>query len=235
MENKTEYITVNCGCCGTGAKQAPTIGENGNWFLGEEDTGVKAQGKDGVTPHIGENGNWFLGDDDTGVKAQGGVTPHIGENGNWFLGEEDTGVMAQGSDGQKGEPGVQGPIGPQGPKGDKGDSGLMEETYSATATRIGTWFDGKPLYRKVFTYGGTVPAFNGGDMDVLATVVTEPQLGNFQQIIKVYGYAINATSLNTTPFPHLRLATVYKPGEGIKLVSEITAPLKDVVVVVEYV
>lgn len=36
--------------------------------------GVKATGdagKDGVTPHIGENGNWWLGDIDTGVSAKG--------------------------------------------------------------------------------------------------------------------------------------------------------------------
>ncbi len=26
-------------------------------------------GTDGVTPHIGENGNWWLGETDTGVKA----------------------------------------------------------------------------------------------------------------------------------------------------------------------
>lgn len=28
-------------------------------------------GKDGITPHIGANGNWYLGETDTGVKAQG--------------------------------------------------------------------------------------------------------------------------------------------------------------------
>lgn len=28
-------------------------------------------GADGITPHIGENGNWFIGDEDTGVKAKG--------------------------------------------------------------------------------------------------------------------------------------------------------------------
>jgi hypothetical protein len=28
-------------------------------------------GNDGVTPHIGDNGNWFIGNVDTGVKAQG--------------------------------------------------------------------------------------------------------------------------------------------------------------------
>ena len=37
-------------------------------------------GNDGITPHIGDNGNWWLGDRDTGVKAQGpqgepGYTP----------------------------------------------------------------------------------------------------------------------------------------------------------------
>ena len=28
-------------------------------------------GSNGITPHIGENGNWFVGEEDTGVKAQG--------------------------------------------------------------------------------------------------------------------------------------------------------------------
>ena len=35
----------------------PTIGENGNWFLGEEDTGVQAQGKDGKDGKDGAQGN----------------------------------------------------------------------------------------------------------------------------------------------------------------------------------
>lgn len=30
-----------------------------------------AKGDDGITPHIGFNGNWFIGETDTGVKAQG--------------------------------------------------------------------------------------------------------------------------------------------------------------------
>ena len=79
----------------------PHIGENGNWYLGDIDTGVKALGEDGITPHVGENGNWYLGDVDTGVKARGedGVTPQIGENGNWYRGETDTGVKATGDDG----------------------------------------------------------------------------------------------------------------------------------------
>lgn len=78
----------------------PHIGGNGNWYVGDTDTGVKATGNDGITPHIGENGNWFLGEIDTGVNAKGddGITPHIGENGNWYIGEEDTGVFAKNED-----------------------------------------------------------------------------------------------------------------------------------------
>lgn len=30
-----------------------------------------ADGKDGITPHIGGNGNWFIGDDDTGKPSRG--------------------------------------------------------------------------------------------------------------------------------------------------------------------
>ena len=79
----------------------PHIGQNGNWFIGDVDTGVAAGGQNGVTPHIGQNGNWFIGDTDTGVLARGtnGVTPHIGDNGHWFIGETDTGVLAEGTNG----------------------------------------------------------------------------------------------------------------------------------------
>lgn len=59
-------------------------------------------GKDGKTPYIGENGNWFIGETDTGVQAEGkdGVTPRIGENKHWFIGDIDTGIVAEGTDGK---------------------------------------------------------------------------------------------------------------------------------------
>lgn len=46
--------------------------------------GVDGQdGKNGITPHIGTNGNWFIGDDDTGVKAHGidGTNGKDGQDG----------------------------------------------------------------------------------------------------------------------------------------------------------
>ncbi len=53
-----------------------------------------AKGKDGVTPHIGDNGNWYIGETDTGVKAEAtdgedGKDGQPGAKGNgWLWGEE---------------------------------------------------------------------------------------------------------------------------------------------------
>ena len=41
------------------------------WMIGIEDTGIVAEGKDGLTPSIGENGNWWIGDVDTGKPSRG--------------------------------------------------------------------------------------------------------------------------------------------------------------------
>ena len=52
----------------------PFIGSNGNWWVDNRDTGVKATAE---TPYIGENGHWFTYDPinkifvDTGVEARG--------------------------------------------------------------------------------------------------------------------------------------------------------------------
>lgn len=66
-------------------------------------------GKAGVNPYVGTNGNWWIGNDDTGVKAKGtdGHTPviKIGENGNWYIDGEDTGVLAKGTPGEPGKTG----------------------------------------------------------------------------------------------------------------------------------
>lgn len=45
--------------------------ETKRWMIGIEDTGVVAEGKDGLTPFIGENGNWWIGDVDTGKPSRG--------------------------------------------------------------------------------------------------------------------------------------------------------------------
>lgn len=72
-----------------------------------------AAGANGITPTIGSNGNWYLGTTDTGKPSRGivgkkgnpgadGITPTIGDNGNWHLGTTDTGKPSRG---EKGDPG----------------------------------------------------------------------------------------------------------------------------------
>lgn len=108
-----------------------------------------ADGKDGITPTIGDNGNWYLGDADTNKPSRGvsgvyvgsgdmpdgynvqidpdgtpsEIIPHIGENGNWYLGNMDTGKPSQGDTGPQGPKGDTGPQGPQGETGPQGPNG----------------------------------------------------------------------------------------------------------------
>ena len=113
----------NDGQNGTDAP-VPNI-KGGYWYIGETNTGIKAEGKDGKdgnngkTPYIGNNGNWFVDGQDLGVKAKGekgnkgdkgvnGKTPYIGNNGNWFVDGQDLGVKAQGEKGNKGDKGADG-------------------------------------------------------------------------------------------------------------------------------
>ena len=95
------YWTVNGEWLLNSGNKIPVTGEKGD----KGDKGdIGTAGGDGLTPYIGDNGNWWIGTTDTGVKAQGntgtdGQTPHIGDNGNWWIGTTDTGVKAQGDKG----------------------------------------------------------------------------------------------------------------------------------------
>lgn len=140
----------------------------------------------GNAPYIGENGNWYIGNDDTGVsaKGEGGLTPHVGENGNWFTGDVDTGIAAQGPKGDAGEPGPQGDMGPaglqgsrgpagvQGPKGDMGDAGApglfsaMDLIFDGAASEVNKSYallkpitDYKMLYVEVSCYNRGTPGW----------------------------------------------------------------------------
>ena len=125
-------------------------------------------GADGVTPHIGGNGNWFIGDTDTGVAATGldgakwfvqDNEPQTGVNtGDYWL---DTGTgdvyMAVVSVGTPvnwkptdanltGPTGATGATGPQGPKGDTGATGPQgpkgADGITPTIGANGNWYLG---------------------------------------------------------------------------------------------
>lgn len=112
-----------------------------------------AAGQDGITPHIGDNGNWYLGENDTGKPSRGatgapgkegadgkpgaagadGITPTIGGNGNWYLGENDTGKPSRGATGL---PGKNGDKGDPGAPGQDGHSPVVTATKSGKTTTI---------------------------------------------------------------------------------------------------
>ena len=84
---------------GTGADGkdgiTPTIGKNGNWYLGSTDTGKPSRGAGGTPGAAGASGK----DGSPGADGKDGITPAIGENGNWYLGNTDTGKPSRGENG----------------------------------------------------------------------------------------------------------------------------------------
>lgn len=76
-------------------------------------------GPSGASPYIGENGNWFVGELDTGVQAQGAQGPK-GEQGPQGAQGPNGEQGPQGVQGPKGEQGPQGDTGATGAKGDTG-------------------------------------------------------------------------------------------------------------------
>lgn len=103
-----------------------------------------------------------------GDPGKDGIIPYIEPTTkHWFIGTTDTGIVAEGKDGANGLQGVQGKQGPQGIQGPKGDTGpLGTNPFSYDEKEIGTWLDGKPLYRKMFEFGVMPPANTFKDISI---------------------------------------------------------------------
>ncbi len=117
LQSQIENLKLQVGPQGPAGAQGPQgeKGEKGETGATGATGAQGPQGEAGLTPFIGDNGNWWIGTTDTGVKAQGetgatgatgaqgpqgeaGLTPFIGDNGNWWIGTTDTGVKAKGED-----------------------------------------------------------------------------------------------------------------------------------------
>ena len=77
--------------------------KNGTWWVGTEDTGIKAIGQDGSTPEI-IDGYWWIKGQNTWVIAEGedgkdGESPYIGYDGNWWVGDTNLGISPEGKTG----------------------------------------------------------------------------------------------------------------------------------------
>jgi hypothetical protein len=86
-----------------------------------------APGANGVTPTIGTNGNWYLGENDTG-KPSRGEKGEQGDKGDPGEKGEPGKTGPQGPAGPQGETGPQGPTGPQGETGPQGQTGPQGPT-----------------------------------------------------------------------------------------------------------
>ena len=87
LEQQIKNLQLQAGPQGPAGPAGPAgaAGQNGQ------------DGQDGLTPTIGENGNWFIGTTDTGVKAAGtdGQTPTVEiKDGYWWINGENTNVPA---------------------------------------------------------------------------------------------------------------------------------------------
>lgn len=105
--------------------------------------GTGQDGKDGITPTIGANGNWYLGDEDTGKPSRGATGPAgpdgapgkdgspgkdgaPGADGTTFTPSVSAaGDLSWTNDGGKANPA---PVNIKGPKGDTGPTGPQGET-----------------------------------------------------------------------------------------------------------
>ncbi len=124
---KEGFEVVNMHGSASGVIPVPIIGENGNWYVGNEDTNVKAEGIDGKDGEMGPEGP-------QGPKGEQG---DIGPEGPQGL-KGDTGAEGpQGPKGDKGDKGDKGETGPQGPKGDTGATGIQGPKGDTGAYIIG--------------------------------------------------------------------------------------------------
>ena len=115
----------------------PTIGKNGNWYLGSTDTGKPSRGADGTPGATGAPGK----DGAPGADGKDGITPTIGKNGNWYLGSTDTGKPSRGADGT---PGATGAPGKDGAPGADGKDGITPAIGENGNWYLGSSDTGKP-------------------------------------------------------------------------------------------
>lgn len=180
----------------TAAIRQPQVGENGNWWIWNPETGeYKDTGiySGGDAPYIGENKHWFVGNTDTGVLAEGTQGPEGPQGPAGPQGERgETGATGaagpegpqgpqgdpgpagpQGEQGEAGPQGPQGETGPAGPKGDTGPEGPAgpqgEQGPQGPAGKDGTSFTVKGLYDSLEALQQAHPTGSAGDAYAVGT------------------------------------------------------------------
>ncbi len=153
-----DYLKANPPGTGADGKGGitPTIGKNGNWYLGSTDTGKPSRGADGTPGATGAPGK----DGAPGADGKDGITPTIGKNGNWYLGSTDTGKPSRGA---AGTPGAAGASGKDGSPGADGKDGITPAIGENGNWYLGSSDTGKPSRGE----NGAVPDIQIGTVTTL--------------------------------------------------------------------
>ena len=153
-----DYLKANPPGTGADGKDGitPTIGKNGNWYLGSTDTGKPSRGADGTPGATGAPGK----DGAPGADGKDGITPTIGKNGNWYLGSTDTGKPSRGA---AGTPGAAGASGKDGSPGADGKDGITPAIGENGNWYLGSSDTGKPSRGE----NGAVPDIQIGTVTTL--------------------------------------------------------------------
>lgn len=220
-------------------------------------------GKDGTTPHIGANGNWFLGETDTGVAAQGKSDTRIetillpvadwdGETLNQTITcsgvlEDETKqiittVALPGNEEvceachiicsafAKDTLTFTATVMPEADiylyvilENVSGGNNATSSVYSLEETVVGTWIDGKPLYRQVIIGTAPIVATNG------TFVWSRFPLGcSVDFAMPITGHLLNTLTAQYLSIPYLTndstgqlKATVEKANNGVLIGSNV--------------
>ena len=192
--------------------KTPYVGDNGNWYIGADDTGKPSRGakgepgRDGVTPTFSiesvETG-------EPGTDAEVTMTGDAPNHGLRFViprgNKGDTG--SPGAKGDKGEPGAKGEPGSPGAKGDKGDPGVTPNLTIGTVTTLDAG------QNAMASMGGTAenPVLNLG---IPKGAKGEPgQGGGGTYYVELDGKFPNYTLSEATPLADIK--TAYNDGKTL--------------------
>ena len=162
-------------------------------------------GTDGKTPYVGDNGNWYIGADDTG-KPSRGEKGEKGDTGAQGIQGEQGIQGVQGEKGEKGDTGAQGPQGLQGPPGEAGADGktpnltigsvtTLDAGQNATASMGGT--AESPVLNLGIPRGakGEPGEGGGGSVDIVTSVSASSTDSEVPSAKCVYDLLGNVTAL----------------------------------------
>lgn len=162
-----DYINISQFVTEESKKNAPYIGDNGNWWVNQEDTGVKAGGGSGGGGADGFSPIANVTQTDRGatitITDKNGTTTATVTNGKDGKDGEKGDTGATGAKGDKGDPGADGKDGTNGKDGTSVTVKSVSESTADGGSNVVTFSDGKTVTIKNGSKGSTGSKGDKGD------------------------------------------------------------------------